>query len=108
MPDYMVLQRTDDKKNLFDKLFGDFDKYLKDKIIKRAIKGKKLSKHQTTVNKKNSKVRVEHVFGYCEQSERVMFNRVIGFVQNAAQITMMNLVYNLNRYDLIVRFISIR
>ena len=78
---------------------------MKDSIIKRAVKGKNLSKHQITINKKNSKtrVRVEHIFGYCEQSMHGMFSRVVGFLRNSAQITLMNLVYNLNRYEQIVR-----
>ena len=78
---------------------------MKDSIIKRAVKGKNMSKHQTTFNKKDSKtrVRVEHVFGYCEQSMHGMFSRAVGFLRNSAQITLMNLVYNLNRYEQIVR-----
>ena len=78
---------------------------MKDRIIKRNTKGKKISKWQQTINKKNSKnrVRVEHVFGYCEQSLLGMRSRAVGFVRNAAFNTLTNLVYNLNRYEEVMR-----
>ena len=78
---------------------------MKDRVIKRSVRGKKLSKKQETVNRKNSKtrVRVEHVFGYCELNLHGMFSRVIGFARNAARNTLTNLVYNVCRYEQIVR-----
>ena len=78
---------------------------MKDKVIKRNTRGKKISKWQETINKKNSKlrVRVEHVFGFCEQSLHGMFSRAIGFARNAAFNTFTNLVYNLNRYEQVLR-----
>lgn len=78
---------------------------MKDRIIKRNTRGKKISKWQQTINRKNSKtrVRVEHIFGYCEQSMHGMFSRAVGFVRNAAFNTLTNLVYNLNRYEEVVR-----
>lgn len=68
-------------------------------------KGKKISELQETINKKNSKprFRVEHVFGFCEQRLHGMFSRVVGFARNVARNTMTNLVYNLNRYEQIMR-----
>lgn len=77
----------------------------KHRVIKRNAKGKKISKRQETINRKNSKtrVRVEHIFGYCEQSMHGMFSRTVGFVRNAAFNTLTNLVYNMNRYEEIVR-----
>lgn len=78
---------------------------MKDRVIKRSVRGKKLSKRQETINHKNSKtrVRVEHVFGYCELNLHGMFSRAIGFARNAARNTLTNLVYNLCRYEQIVR-----
>lgn len=78
---------------------------MKDRVIKRNTRGKKISKRQETINKKNSKlrVRVEHVFGYCEQSLHGMRSRVVGFARNAAGNTLTNLVYNMNRYEQIIR-----
>ena len=78
---------------------------MKDRVIKRSVRGKKLSKKQETVNRKNSKtrVRVEHVFGYCELNLHGMFRRVVGLARNAARNTLTNLVYNVCRYEQIVR-----
>ena len=78
---------------------------MKDRVIKRSVKGKKISKRQETINRKNSKtrVRVEHIFGFCEQSLHGMFSRLIGFARNAAFNTLTNLVYNMSRYEEVVR-----
>ena len=78
---------------------------MKDKVIKRNTRGKKISKWQETINRKNSKlrVRVEHVFGYMEESLHGMSSRVVGFARNAAFNTLTNLVYNLCRYEQVMR-----
>ena len=78
---------------------------LKDRIIKRNIKGKKISKWQDTINRKNAKVRaqVKHVFGYMEECLHGMSSRVVGFARNAAYNTLTNLVYNLCRYEKVMR-----
>ena len=78
---------------------------MKDKVIKRNTRGKKISKWQETINRKNSKlrVRVEHVFGYMEECLHGMSSRVVGFARNAAYNTLTNLVYNLCRYEQIMR-----
>ena len=67
--------------------------------------GKKISKWQETINRKNSKlrVRVEHVFGFMEECLHGMSSRVIGFARNAAFNTLTNLVYNLFRYEQVMR-----
>ena len=78
---------------------------MKDKVIKRNSRGKKISKWQETINRKNSKlrVRVEHVFGYMEECLHGMSSRVVGFARNAAYNTLTNLVYNLCRYEQVMR-----
>ncbi len=78
---------------------------LKDRVIKRNVKGKKISKWQDTINRKNSKtrVRVEHIFGFCEQSLSGMFSRAVGFARNAAFNTHTCMVYNMCRYEQILR-----
>ena len=78
---------------------------MKDRIIKRNVRGKKISKRQDTINKKNSRTRsrVEHVFGFCEQGMNGMFSRAIGLVRNMALNTLTNLVYNMNRFEQIMR-----
>lgn len=78
---------------------------MKDKVIKRNARGKKISKWQETINRKNSKlrVRVEHVFGFMEECLHGMSSRVVGFARNAAYNTLTNLVYNLCRYEQVLR-----
>ena len=78
---------------------------MKDRIIKRNTKNKKISRRQETINKRNSKVRVrvEHVFGFCEQNLRGMYSRAVGFLRNAAFNTLTNLVYNMARYEQVMR-----
>lgn len=78
---------------------------MKDRIIKRNVRGKKISKRQDTINKKNSmtRSRVEHVFGFCEQGMSGMFSRAVGLVRNMALNTLTNLVYNMNRFEQIMR-----
>ena len=78
---------------------------LKDRVIKRNVNGKKISKLQDTTNRKNSKtrIRVEHIFGFCEQSLSGMFSRAVGFARNAAFNTHTCMVYNVCRYKQILR-----
>ena len=78
---------------------------LKDRVIKRNVRGKKISKWQETINRKNAKTRarVEHVFGYMEESMHGMRSRAVGFLRNAAQIIFTCLVYNMLRYEQIRR-----
>lgn len=77
---------------------------MKDRVIKKNLKEKKISKRQETINHKNSKIRirVEHIFGFCKQSMRGMFSHFIGFDRNSAFNTLTNLVYNMNRYEEVV------
>ena len=78
---------------------------MKDKVIKRNTRGKKISKWQETINRKNSKlrVRVEHVFGYMVECLHGMSSRVVGFARNAAYNSLTNLVYNLFSYEQVMR-----
>ena len=78
---------------------------LKDRVIKRNVRGKKISKWQETINKKNAKVRarVEHVFGIMERCLQGMRSRAVGFLRNEAYIIFSGLVYNLIRYEQIKR-----
>ena len=73
--------------------------------LQRNTRGKKISKWQETINRKNSKlrVRVEHVFGFMEECLHGMYSRVVGFARNAAFNTLTNLVYNLCRYEQVMR-----
>jgi hypothetical protein len=48
-------------------------------------------------------VRVEHVFATLRMSMRATWNRCIGRTRNGSAIAMMNLVYNLVRFEQIER-----
>lgn len=78
---------------------------MKDRVIKRNVKGKKISKWQETINRKNAKIRarVEHVFGIMEECLHGMCSRAVGFLRNETFIIFSSLVYNLVRYEQIKR-----
>ncbi len=47
--------------------------------------------------------RVEHVFGFCEQSMEGMYGKAVGFMRNAVFNALANLVYNMSRFEQIMR-----
>jgi IS5 family transposase len=77
--------------------------YKKAKIINRVhekgYKNKPLSESQQASNKEKSRtrVRVEHIFGFVENSMNGSYIRTIGLKRATAKIGLMNLVYNLCR-----------
>jgi IS5 family transposase len=86
------------------------EKILKDremipKIIERAFKGKPLTEEQKENNKVKSKTRcrVEHPFGFVTNSMNDFFIKSIGFQRAKGIIGLINLVYNMCRYEQIVR-----
>ena len=64
-----------------------------------------LTGEQKESNRQKSKIRarIEHVFGYMSQSMKGFYLRYIGRRRNAAAIGLINLIYNLARYEQIVR-----
>ena len=50
-----------------------------------------------------SKTRVEHVFGFMEQSMNGITVRSVGIVRATGIIGLINLTYNLFRYEQVVR-----
>ena len=74
-------------------------------IHERAYRGKPLTEEQVKNNRRKSRVRVriEHVFGFMSQSMGGLYLRYIGKARNTAAIGLINLVYNLARYEQIVR-----
>jgi IS5 family transposase len=90
---------------------GDaIDKTLKDKgiipqIIERAFKGKPLTDEQKENNRIKSKTRcrVEHAFGFVTNSMNDFYIQSIGFQRAKGIIGLINLVYNMCRYEQIVR-----
>lgn len=50
-----------------------------------------------------TKQKCRHVFGFCEQGMNGMFSRVVGLIRSMALNTLTNLVYNMNRFEQIMR-----
>jgi transposase, IS5 family len=77
--------------------------YKKKKIInkvnEKGYRNKPLTEEQKANNKEKSKTRarVEHIFGFVENSMNGSFVRIIGIARAKAKIGMMNLTYNICR-----------
>lgn len=74
-------------------------------VVEKGRKNAPLTKSQKEVNKMISsiRVRVEHVFGSMAMSMKAFLNRCIGKTRNKGAIAMLNLVYNMIRYEQINR-----
>ncbi|MEI6082692.1 MAG: IS5 family transposase [Verrucomicrobiota bacterium] len=74
-------------------------------IHERAYRNRPLTDAQKETNRQKSKVRarIEHVFGYMSQTMKGFYLRYIGKRRNGAAIGFINLIYNLARYEQIVR-----
>ena len=74
-------------------------------IIERAFKGKPLTDEQIANNHTKSKIRClcEHVFGFVTNSMNDFYIQSIGFQRAKGNIGLINLVYNMCRYEQIVR-----
>ena len=75
-------------------------------LHERAYRNRPLSDEQKESNRQKSKVRarIEHIFGFMSQSMKGFYLRYIGRRRNAAAIGLINLIYNLARYEQIVRW----
>lgn len=80
-------------------------KQVTSRIHERAYRNRPLSDAQKESNRQKSRIRarIEHVFGFMSQSMKGFYLRYIGRRRNAAAIGLINLVYNLARYEQIVR-----
>jgi len=81
-------------------------KEIKSQVHERAYRNNPLTDEQKAENKKKSKIRVriEHIFGHMTNSMRDGLKmRFIGVKRNAVGIGLLNLVYNMARYEQIVR-----
>jgi len=69
------------------------------KIIEKGYRNKPLTEEQKANNKEKSRtrVRVEHVFGFVENSMHGSIVRTIGIVRAKTKIGLMNLTYNISR-----------
>jgi IS5 family transposase len=82
------------------------DKYeMKNKVHEKGYRNKPLTDEQKASNYEKSKTRarVEHVFGFMEQSMNGLCVRSVGMVRATGIIGLMNLTYNLFRYEQVIR-----
>lgn len=87
------------------------DRYLEQKrcenfIHERAYRGKPLTEKQKESNNKKSKIRarVEHIFGFMTNSmNNALYMRSIGMKRMKESIELLNLTYNLFRFEQLVR-----
>ena len=91
------------KSEAIDKELGS--KHINNQVHEKGYRNKPLTEIQKAGNKIKSKirVRVEHVFGFIENSMKGSNTRYIGFKRNKTRICITNLVYNLFRYEQIMR-----
>jgi len=78
---------------------------LKNEIHHKGYRGQPLSEAKLRVNKKRSRIRarVEHVFGFQQNSLGGKLVRTVGIMRAKAKIGMMNLAYNMKRYVFLQR-----
>lgn len=78
---------------------------LKNKIHEKGYRGKPLTDKQKAKNKTKSKIRarVEHVFGFMEQSMNGLAVKSVGIVRATGIIGLINLTYNLFRFEQVQR-----
>ena len=103
--------------NQGQELYGDgayvgatIEKLLRDKditsqIIERSYRGSPLTLEQRENNRRKSKIRcrVEHVFGFISTNMKGLKLRCIGYSRAKGVIGLINLVYNMCRYEQIER-----
>jgi len=78
---------------------------MENKVHEKGYRNKPLTEEQKANNREKSKTRarVEHVFGFMEQSMNGLMVRSVGIVRATSVIGLMNLTYNLFRYEQVVR-----
>lgn len=75
------------------------------KVNEKGYRNRPLSEEQKKQNQEKSRVRsrIEHIFGYIEQSMKGLKVRSIGIVRARGIIGLINLTYNMMRYEQIMR-----
>lgn len=65
----------------------------------------KLTEEQRETNREKSwtRSRVEHIFGFMENTMNRLYIRTVGLARATAVIGLINLTYNMSRYEQIVR-----
>jgi len=80
-------------------------KNIQPQICEKGTRCAALTEEQKRSNRQKSRVRsrVEHVFGQMTGSMKALWQRCIGFERNDAAIKLTNLVYNMLRFEQILR-----
>jgi len=78
---------------------------MNNKVHEKGYRNKPLTDEQKIQNKEKSKTRarVEHVFGFMEQSMNGLALKSVGMIRASGIIGLINLTYNLFRYEQVVR-----
>lgn len=78
---------------------------IKNKVHEKGYKNKPLTDAQKESNTEKSKTRarVEHVFGFMEQSMNKLYVRSVGIKRATGFVGLVNLTYNLFRYEQVTR-----
>ncbi len=86
-----------------DKTIAKYE--MKNKVHEKGYRNKPLSEEQKASNTKKSKIRarVEHVFGFMEQSMNGLVLKSVGILRATGIIGLINLTYNLFRYKQVRR-----
>lgn len=74
-------------------------------IVQKGVRGRALNETEKAENREisSTRARVEHPFAVMSGQAGRIFQRYIGAARNQAAIQMMNLCYNLKRYETILR-----
>ena len=66
---------------------------------------RKLTEEQRETNREKSRTRsrVEHIFGFMENTMNRLYIRTVGLARATAVIGLINLTYNMSRYEQIIR-----
>jgi len=78
---------------------------MNNKVIEKGYRNRPLTDEQQSSNRIKSKIRarVEHVFGFMEQSMNGLYIRCVGIKRATGIIGLINLTYNLFRYEQVLR-----
>ncbi len=78
---------------------------MNNKVNEKGYRNRLLTDEQKSSNREKSKTRarVEHVFGFMEQSMNGLSVRSVGIIRAKGIIGLINLTYNLFRYEQVVR-----
>lgn len=85
------------------------EKEVVNRVNEKGYRNKPLTEDQKTSNLEKSRVRarVEHIFGFVENSMNGSYIRTVGMARAKAKIGMMNIVYNICRCVQLKKVVSL-